>query len=102
MANFNIKYALADKVKTSFGYIMGCIYSKYLSKLLFLCYEETKDLLEKRRQIKEKELKENEQVKIKLELEKDDQYLQNLEEKLDKIHLQLVKVCVVRRALEKN
>jgi cell division protein ZapA (FtsZ GTPase activity inhibitor) len=95
-------------VKTSFGYIgiisLSILWSVFilndLGKLLVLCYEETKDLLEKRRQRKEKEqieLKEIEQVTIELE---QDQYLQDLDEKLNIIHLRLVEVCVARRARE--
>ena len=66
-----------------------------------LCYEETKDLLKERRQLKDKKQKEIDQVKIELEQEEDDKYLQNLEEKLDKIHLQLIKVCKERRNRKK-
>ena len=63
-----------------------------------LCYEETKDLLKQKRQRKEKEMKEIEQVKIDLEQEEEDeQYVHNLEKKLDIIHTQLIKVCVARR-----
>ena len=72
-----------------------------LGKLLVLCYEETKDLLKERRQIKEKKQIEIDQVKIELEQEEDDQYLQNLEEKLNKIHLQLIKACEARRPRKK-
>jgi len=93
-------------VKTSFGYIgiisLCLLWSVFilndLGKLLVLCYEETKDLLKERRQLKDKKQNENDQVKIELEQEEDGKYLQNLEEKLDKVHLQLVKVCAARRA----
>jgi hypothetical protein len=93
-------------VKTSFGYIgiisLCLLWSIFilndLGKLLVLCYEETKDLLKERRQLKDKKQKEIDQVKIELEQEEDGQYLQNLEEKLDRVHLQLVKVCATRRA----
>ena len=63
-----------------------------------LCYEETKDLLKQKRQRKDKEMKEIEQVKIELEQdEEDEQYLQNLDKKLEIIHLRLIEVCVARR-----
>jgi hypothetical protein len=67
-----------------------------LGKLLVLCYEETKDLLKERRQIKDNKENEIDQVKIELEQEEDGEYLQNLEEKLDKVHLQLIKACAAR------
>ncbi len=106
LANLNIKYALADKVKTSFGYIgiisLCLLWSAFilndLSKLLVLCYEETKDLLKQKRQKKDIEIKEFEQVKIELEQdEEDEQYLQNLDKKLEIINLRLIEVCVARR-----
>jgi hypothetical protein len=109
LATLNIKYESADKVKTSFGYIgiisLCLLWSVFilndLGKLLVVCYEETKDLLKERRQIKEKKQNEIDQVKIELEQEEDDQYLQNLDEKLNKIHLQLIKVCKARRPRKK-
>ena len=46
----------------------------------------------------EQEIQENEQVKIELEHGEYGQDSRNLEAKLDKIHLQLVKACAARRA----
>jgi hypothetical protein len=102
LARLNIKYASADKVKTSFGYIgiislstiwFGIILND-LVKLLNCCYEETIELLKERRQRKEKEI---EQVKIELEEEENRDYYLDLEEKLEKIHFQLVKACAARK-----
>jgi hypothetical protein len=99
----NIKYALADKVKTSFGYIgitflcvlWGAIILNDLAKLFNLFYEETKDLLKARRTKKEiKRRKKLEQDKNDLEM--NDMHFQDLEEKLEIIHLQLVKACAAR------
>ena len=108
LANLNIKYALADKVKTSFGYIgiisLCLLWTMFilndLGKLLVLCYEETKDLLKERRQLKDKKQNEIGQVKIELEQEEDGEYLQNLQEKLDQVNL-LIKACAARRHLKK-
>jgi hypothetical protein len=52
-----------------------------------LCYEETKDLLKERRQLKDKKQNEIDQVKIELEQEEDGEYLQNLQEKLDQVNI---------------
>ncbi len=106
LAQLNIKYESADKAKTSFGYI-GIIFlssiwfliiGNDLMKLFQLCYEETKSLLSEKQQEDNKIKEEQEQVKIQLE----DEYSNDLGEKLDKIHLQLVKACAKRRACEKN
>jgi len=72
-----------------------------LGKLLVLCYEETKDLLKERRQLKDNKQNEIDQVKIDLEQEEDGEYLQNLEEKLDKVYLQLIKACAARKPRKK-
>ena len=104
----NIKYETADKVKKSFGYI-GIIFLSSiwfliilndLMKLFHLCYEETKSLLREKQQENNK-IKE-EQVKIQLEEEENEEYSNDLEEKLDKIHLQLLKACAKRKAFEKK
>jgi DNA-binding transcriptional regulator GbsR (MarR family) len=68
-----------------------------LAKLLNECYIETKDLLKERRKRKEKKIKENEQVTIELDEECEKFSQDDLEEKLDKIHSQLIKVCVARK-----
>jgi hypothetical protein len=109
LATLNKKYESADKVKHSFGYIgiisLCLLWTMFilndLGKLLVLCYEETKDLLKERRQIKDKKQNEIDQVKIELEQEEDGEYLQNLEEKLDKVHLQLIKACAARKPRKK-
>ena len=94
---------MADKVKTSFGYIgitflcvlWGAIILNDLAKLFNLFYEETKDLLKARRTKKEiKRRKELEQDKNDLEM--NDMHFQDLEEKLEIIHLQLVKACAAK------
>ena len=107
LEKLNMKYALADKVKTSFGYIgiiiniltWGCFILNDLIKLLHLCYKETKELLKERRERNEnKKMKDQKTVTIQLEKEQDEmRYSQDLEEKLDKIHLQLVRACAARR-----
>jgi cell division protein ZapA (FtsZ GTPase activity inhibitor) len=105
LASLTIKYASADKVKTSFGYIgitflssiWGLIILNDLAKLLNECYKETKDLLKERRQRKEKERKE--QVVMELS-EENEIYSQDLEKKLEKFHLQLVKACATRKIKE--
>ncbi len=103
LEKLNIKYAIADKVKTSFGYIgitflsvlWGVIILNDLAKLFNLFYEETKDFFKVRRRKKEikrrKELEQDEH-----DLEKNEVYHQDLEEKLEIIHLQLVKACAAR------
>jgi hypothetical protein len=108
LAQLNIKYESADKAKTSFGYIgiiflssiWGLIVLNDLMKLFHLCYEETKSLIKEKQQENMK-IKE-EQVKIQLIEDDNHEYSNDLEEKLDKIHLQLVKACAKRRVVEKN
>jgi hypothetical protein len=103
LEKLNIKYAMADKVKTSFGYIgitflsvlWGAIILNDLAKLFNLFYEETKDLLKVSRTKKEirrrEELEQDER-----DIEKNEMHFQELEEKLEKIHLQLVTACAAR------
>ena len=113
LAHLNIQYAFADKVKTSFGYIgiisLCLLWSSFilndLTLFLRLCYELAKDLLKERREqnLKEKrkrDEREREIKQVKIQIE-EDLYSQELEEKLDQIHWQLVKACA-RRACEKN
>ena len=107
LAKLDKDYELADKVKTSFG-IISIIYLSFiwfliilndLMKLFNLCYEETKSLLKEKQQENQRIIEE--QVKIQLEEEENEEYSNDLEEKLDKIHLQLLKACAMRRAGEK-
>jgi len=66
---------------------------------------ETKGLLKtKERRVRmENERKEIERQQVTIELdETDEQYSQDLEEKLDKIHLQLVKACAKRKTNKNN
>ncbi len=102
----NIKYAYADKVKTSFSYIgvtfwsviWGCIILNDLVKLLKVCFDETKDLLKERREINENKKNENGDIKqTAIHLEEDEMYNQDLEEKLEKVHLKLIEACTARR-----
>jgi hypothetical protein len=97
-------------VKTSFGYIgitflsvlWGYIILNDLAKLLNECYEETKDLIREKRKKRINEQKENEIEQVKLELEQgEEKCAQDLDEKLEKIHLQLIKACAARRAVQK-
>ena len=96
---------MADQVKTSFGYIgiisLSLLWAAFilndLTTFLRLCYDIAKDLLKERREKKVKDKrKEIEQITIKV----DDEYSQDLEKKLDQIHLQLLKACAKRRACE--
>jgi len=111
LAQLNIKYETADKVKTSFGYIgilclstlWSLIIGNDLMKLFHLCYEETKSLIKEKQQENKRIIREEqEQVKIQLEEEENEEYSNDLEEKLDKIHLQLLKACAMRRMGQKN
>jgi hypothetical protein len=99
LAQLNIKYASADKVKTSFGYIgiislsalwFGIILND-LVKLFNLCYKETIELLKERQAITKKE------INVKIEIYEETGDTHDLEEKLDKIHFQLLKACAARR-----
>jgi len=110
LASLNVKYSSADKVKTSFGYIgitflsvsWGLIILNDLAKLLKECYRETKDLLEVRRGKMKDGRKETEIEQVKIELEQEGKYAQDLDEKLEKIHLQLIKAIAARRVNEKR
>ena len=109
LASLNIKYASADKAKTSFGFIgitfLGvlcfAIILNDLAKLFRLCYEETRELLKERREQHHNE-KEKEFDQVTIQLEDDEKYLDDLEEKLDKVHWQLVKNCAARRIIAKK
>jgi hypothetical protein len=97
-------------VKTSFGYIgitfLSVSWSLFilndLAKLFNECFKETRDLLKERREKRKNKLRENEIEQVKIELEQDESDALDLEEKLDKIHLQLVKACAARRAIGKS
>ena len=108
LARLNIQYAIADKAKTSFGYIgiisLCLIWSAFIlndmPSFIRLCFEIAKDLLKERREqnIIEKKEREIKQVTIQME---EELYSQELKEKLDRIHLQLIKACA-RRACQNN
>ena len=99
LASLNIKYATADKIKTSFGYIgiisLSLLWSSIilndLAKIFHLCYEIVKDKLKEREQKKRIEQKEKEIEQVNLEM--DEEYSQSLEEKLARVHLELIKAC---------
>ena len=68
-----------------------------------LCFERAKDLLKEKLRRIASEKKENDELeigKVKIQME-NDLYSRELEEKLDQIHLELVKVCI-RRAQQNN
>ena len=107
LAKLNIKHAAADKVKTSFGYIgivflsflWGSIILNDLTKFLQLCFEIAKDLLKEKRELKEKKTKEEKRKEYEqVTLEMDEEYSQDLEDKLHQFHLQLVKACAKKSA----
>ncbi len=56
---------------------MGCIICNDLAKLLKVCYDETKDLLKKRREINKKERDKIETDQVSIQLEEDEDYLHN-------------------------
>jgi len=103
IAKLNVKYAAADKVKTSFGYIgiislsllYGTIILNDFFKFLQICHEIIKDYRKQRREQKEKEKIKREEIIIEME---EKVYSQDLEEKLEQIHLQLIKACAKRNA----
>ena len=106
LAKLSIQYAAADQVKTSFGYIgiislsllWGAFILNDLPSFLRLLYEIAKDLLKEGRELnRNREEKERDLKQVKIQME-DELYSQELEEKLDQIHFQLVKACVKRRA----
>ena len=107
LTQLNIKYATADKVKTSFGYIgiisLSCLYGiiilNDLAKLIEIFYEDIKIILRNRKEISEhKKLKDKDETdQITIELEKQSEYSKDLEEKLEKFHLQLVKAVAKSR-----
>ncbi len=79
----------------------GLIILNDLVKLLKECYRMTKDLLEERRGKMKDGRKETEIEQVKIELEQEGQYAQDLDEKLEKIHLQLIKAIAARRVNRK-
>ena len=112
LAKLNIKYAIADKVKTSFGYIgitslntlFWSIFLNDFVKLVCFLYQYIKHTRKQRQEMKARRIKamqiereELEQVKIQMEQE---EYSRDLEEKLEKVHMRLVQVCAQRRMLQ--
>jgi septation ring formation regulator EzrA len=97
-------------VKTSFGYIgitfLSVLWSLIIlndsAKLLNECYKETKDLLEERRGKMKDGRKENEIEQVKIELEQEEKNAQDLDEKLEKIHSQLIKEIAAKKANRKR
>ena len=109
LARLNIKYVTADQVKHYFGFIGVLSLSSLwiaiilndLAKIFRLFYKIAKNLLKEKREIKEKKRKEERVKKIEqVNLEMDEEYSRNLEEKLSQIHSQLVKACARRKAFE--
>lgn len=112
LAKLNIRYETADKVKTSFGIIgilfnvltWGCIILNDLVKLFKFLYDETKEPFIKRQKqekIKNREREESKREKEQVILEMEEyNHIKVLENKLDQVHLQLLKVCA-RRARQK-
>ena len=104
LAKLNLQYATADKAKTTFGYIgimfnafiWGCIIINDLMKLVGFFYDESKIYLKEKREQKENRKRENVNANIQMEIVRSEQ----LQEKLDKFHIKLVKACAKRRALE--
>jgi len=110
LAKLDIKYATADKAKTTFGYIgiislsllWSLIILNDLAKVFQLCYKIVGDELNERLVKKEKERKEERAKEIEqIILEMDEASTQDLEKRLSQIHLQLIKACARRRACEK-
>ena len=108
LAKLSIQYANADQVKNSFGYIgiiffcllWGGFILNDLPNIVQYCYGIAKDQFRESRERKEKEIKENETTKhVNLQME-ELIYLQELNNKFDNIHYQLVKACAKRRANE--
>ena len=104
LAKLNLQYATADKAKTTIGYIVimfnafiwGCIIINDLMKLVGFFYDESKIYLKEKREQKENRKRENVNANIQMEIVRSEQ----LQEKLDKFHIKLVKACAKRRALE--
>jgi len=108
LAKLDVHFATADKVRTSFGYIgklfLGLLWALIilndLVKLCYVFYGETRELLKERRarNQKEKKAKEFEHVRIELE-DYELKHSKEIENKLEQIHLQLVKAYVKRKVL---
>jgi cell division protein ZapA (FtsZ GTPase activity inhibitor) len=102
----NIKYATADQIKTSFGYIgiislsvlYGVILLNDLFKLISFCIRELNELIEEK--AKEKSLNndndDDDQDEKKNETF-DYEYAEDLDEKLEKFHKTLVRAVAKNR-----
>jgi hypothetical protein len=96
-------------VKTSFSYIgitfLSVLWSLIIlndsAKLLNACYKETKDPLKERREKRKTLQRENEIEQVKIELEQEEKNAQDLDEKLEKIHSQLIKEIAAKKANRK-
>jgi hypothetical protein len=103
----NIKYATADQIKTSFGYIgiislsvlYGVILLNDLVKLIGFCIRELNELIEEK--AKEKSLDNDNQDGDEDEANNDkldNEYAEDLDEKLEKFHKTLVRAVAKNRS----
>ena len=103
MAKLNLQYQTADKAKKTFGYIgiisltllVSVILLNDLAKLcnsIYILWKENRreSQSEKNRRDKEENRKEDEEDK-ELQIQVDRMYSEDLEIKLEKVHLKLVK-----------
>ena len=93
----NIQYANADKAKTSFGYIgitflvvlFGSIFLNDYIRFCIYLFNGWREWWRRRRNIQEQNENENQPEQVQIEMDR--VYGDDLEEKLEKFHLQLVK-----------
>ena len=105
----NIKYANADKVKTSFGYIgivsLSIMYGAFilndLMKLLLACYREMRSSINDQ---EENQTNDSKKIEEREDKDKNDEckYEEELEEKLENFHFHLIKAVAKNRRLKQT
>ena len=101
----NIKFKTADQAKTSFGFIgitslsllFGAILLNDLVKLVNAIYEHYLDFKIRRNDLESEIQDEKKNNQIQIEMDRD--YSLDLEEKLEKFHLKLVKAVAKNKKI---
>lgn len=100
------KYASADKARTSFGYIgisflsllFGVIFLNDLSKFCVYLYQLYREWKQKRAATEQRVKKERQISRgDSIEIELDQDYFDDLEKSLERVHIQLIKATMSNR-----
>ena len=109
MSKLNIQHANADKVKTSFGYIgitflvvlFGSIFMNDLIKLCIYYFNGLREWWRGNNEREQENAENQRQEHVKIEMDRL-VYVNDLEEKLEKVYIKLVEVNSKRRFNDKR